>query len=285
MRKTLILITAFLIVLSAYALIESKVRRDYKARLATSDETFILPEARYVPLLAMGFNHLWAQWTMLQSQVFFAEHRERPTYASGKTLKKLLELAITLDPKLHTIGIFSSFALGGSWGLMGVSDANDLLWQHFRNNPDDYNLPKYMAFNYFFNEGDPLLVAKWVRVALQNPQAPRGLLWLADAAMRDQNKDFGMRARIMCEICESSVDKTQRETTCKQCQYLRIAQGLEELRQRYVTGHGPLRAPNELVRAGYLSALPKDPLGGEWKLDEMGRIDSSVSLGRKNHDL
>ena len=201
MRKTFLLIIAFSVCLAGYAVLESSVRANYRERARITDDAFILPESRYVPVLAMGFNHLWAQYTMLQSQVFFSDHKDRATYASGKTLKKLLELAITLDPKLTTVGLFSSFVLGEYWGPMGLSDANELLIRHFGNNPDDYNLPKYIAFNYFFNNGDPQQVVKWVKVALDNPEAPRALIWMADAALRDQNENFAARARIMCEIC------------------------------------------------------------------------------------
>ncbi len=226
-------------------------------------------------LVTFGFDHLLADITLLQAQLFYSDHKPKPRYESMRTLYNIARTVLRLDPRRVEAPLFANFALA-DMGLYGVTLANDLLEQAWRRNPDVYRLASYIGFNHYEHDGNPLEIVRWMRLALLAPDADKSLIWVADNALKAQNTGYEMHQNIMCTQCKEAEDERQKLFLCKKCRQYAILHQLELARKAFEKRAGrPLRLMGELISEKFLREIPEDPFGGQWEITENGRIDSS----------
>ena len=264
----------------AYAVIETHLRDVYESGYS-SETLHVLPDRRIAPVLSLGFQNLWADLLLLHSQVYAHEHRGDLTLVKIEYFKDLFDLILTLDPHYTLAAITGHFVLSSFGGTMGVVEANDLLYKAWKRNPDKYKLPMYMGFNYYIHGDAPNEVAKWFRVALENPEAPKRLIWIVDLMLNTKlgdSKNDRIQQQAMCNMCEEAEDPLQIQHFCGRCKLYGFIVELNNAARRYRGEHGKaLNSPQDLVSAGYLSELPECPEGGRWYLREDGVIDSTAN--------
>ena len=272
----------FIMVLIAYYFAEAKVRADFE-QISESEKIYFLPNKQLAPILSLGYEHFFAELQLLEAQIFFHDHSRSGSEEDREKFKAMIELVLTLDPQCTVAATFANFALSQRWDLMGVADGNELLEMAWRKNPDKYKLPMYIAFNYYLFGDNPNQVVKWMRIALDNPEAPRRLIWVVNSALNSgANRDI-TNYSVYCDLCEQAADPAQRDIFCTKCLLYKYILGLDELRQRFEQREGKkLENVRELVAKGYLEELPPDPLGGEWVIRPDGRIDSSANESPTN---
>lgn len=274
----------FVFLLLVYLFAEKDIRRRSDEMLG-SEGVYFLPDKKLVPLLSMGFQNIWADFALLQAQIFFFDHREFGRFEDGKRLKEMIELVLTLDPKYVVAAVFGNFALTRAWDLTGVSDANDLLLTAWKRNPDDHRLPMYMGFNYYIYGDYPREVVRWMRVALEDPEAPQNLIWIIDAAINKDPK-AGLRAHMeaMCSMCEQAEEESQKKHLCSQCRLYHLLVQLNHLARVYEKRIGRrISDINDLVSTGLAKTIPPCPLGGRWFVRQDGSIDSTHNITRTLH--
>jgi tetratricopeptide (TPR) repeat protein len=193
----------------------------------------------------------------------------RPEYAN---MYRMLQAAVELDPYNMDAYHFAEAAF--TWELGRIAEVNELLERGARYRTWDASIPFYLGFNhaYFLKDypkaarymqqaaeisGNPLYANLAARYFYESEQAALGMTFLD--AMIAQTRDRGVRQTFLMRR-EALLAVTQIET------------GLELFQAR--SGR-PARSLNELVRSGSLKQVPSDPYGGEFYLDEMGRVRST----------
>jgi hypothetical protein len=89
---------------------------------------------------------------------------------------------------------------------------------------------------------------------------------------------------FLTHMIETSEDEDSRKALEAQLQQARLEQAalpIDEAAQRYREQFGWFPAsPAPLVAAGFLDRVPPDPFGGSWRIDEDGRVHSTVNPRR-----
>ncbi len=280
-RHHILWILILAILLGVYAIIETNLR-DKVAADSQSATFHVLPEKKIAPVLSLGFQNLWADVLLLQTQIYSYDHRENMTLERTHQLKSMVDLILALDPHYTVAARFGHFVLSSFGDLMGIVEANEILYKSWKRNPDEYRLPMYIGFNYYLNAEAPNQVVKWFRVALENPEAPRRLIWMVDMMLRSQSgdpKNYRIHKQAMCSMCEEAEDPLQIRHLCGRCKLYDILVQLNDLAQRFRSEQKqPLETPQDFVRTGYLAELPPCPEGGRWYIREDGVIDSTANI-------
>jgi tetratricopeptide (TPR) repeat protein len=190
----------------------------------------------------------------------------RPEYYN---MFKTLETAVKLDPYNQDAYYFAQAAF--TWEVGRVKEVNALLDHGMKYRTWDWTLPFYAGFNeaYFLKDyqkagaymrkaaeisGNPLFTNLAARYFYEAGHAELGLVFLD--GMIAQAKDPKVRA----------VYQMRKEAL--------LAVGeLEKAVEKFRAAHGrPPGQLQDLVAAGLLAALPKDPYGGEFFLDPSGKV-------------
>ncbi|RJO65188.1 MAG: hypothetical protein C4523_16640 [Myxococcales bacterium] len=275
------LVLAFI---SFYAFLEHDVRGRFAARQSV-EPAVIVPNKALAPVMAMGFHNLWADFSLLNAQVFFANPEYRGRIEKGMIFREMIELATTLDPSYKVAYFFGHFALSSYWNNWGVRQANEILKLGWKNNFDDYRFPQYIGFNYYLNSENKNEIVKWFRIALRYPEAPRRLIWTIDRMLRGADTTNHIHAESMCAMCEDAKEKEQKRYFCERCETYTALIALNDLRLAYLRDKGrPIGSLGDLTAAGYIDKIPVCPNGCNWLFTADGAITSS-SLAESSTDV
>lgn len=185
---------------------------------------------------------------------------------------RTLLTASELDPYNMDVYYFAQAAF--TWELGRIAEVNHLLERGMQHRTRDFWLPYYLGFNnaYFLKDyqkaavyyqkaaelsGDSLLTKLAARYFYEAEQTALGLVFLE--AMIKGAKDPAIRKTYELRHEALQISMT-------------IDAALQSYKDRF--GRNPERLET-LIETGLLSELPKDPYGGEFYLDENGKVRST----------
>lgn len=181
-------------------------------------------------------------------------------------LYPLVDLVTDLDPRhgyaYHTAGIVLSAA-----GRLDESDR--ILVKGIEKGPPGWwSFPYYLAFNAWFYRGDYAEGARWAEVAARTPGASANVSHLA-LSLKSKSGTPDDAIELLRELLATAKDpvtQSRLEEQMKLAVLERDAQALEAAVARFERDRGrELASLDELVREGYVRALPKDPFGGRYQ--------------------
>ncbi len=192
-------------------------------------------------------------------------------------LYALVDLVTDLDPRhgyaYQTAGIVLSAA-------GRIVESNQILEKGMVTGPPWWSFPYYLSFNHWFYLGDYAGGAEYARIAAKRPGASVNVARLAlslssksgspeDAIAMIQE----LRATVSDEVSTSALDEQMKLAIVE-----RDAQALERAITRFAAERGrPPEGFGDLVRAGYVVELPKDPFGGTYAVGDDGKVRSSAN--------
>ncbi|WP_242360560.1 lipopolysaccharide assembly protein LapB [Anaeromyxobacter sp. SG17] len=270
-RRTL----ALLLAAAAFATAKVAIGRRLDAQrvLAPYDIAYV-PRTSAVRWASLGHPTLAANLYWLRAVQYMGEPR-----AGARGWDKLfpvLDLVTDLDPHHGYAYQVGANILAGAGR---VDESNRLLEKGTTNVPERYILPYHRGVNAFLYEGDYAAAASWFERAAKASGAP---LHTREAVMAMYVKADQADAaiRFLTHMIEASEDPESRKALEAQLQQARLEQvalrldaAVQAFRERFV------RLPfaiEEVRFAGLIDAVPPDPYGGSWILDEEGRTHSSV---------
>ncbi|WP_242342614.1 tetratricopeptide repeat protein [Anaeromyxobacter terrae] len=270
MRRSVSLLL-FAVALSAGT---AAVARRIDAGAARIYDVAFVPSSNAMRWLSLGHPTLVANLNWLRTVQYVGEPRgdER----GWDRLRPLAELVTDLDPK-HGYAYQVTGNQLASAGL--IADSNAILEKGFENVPDRYILPFHRAVNAFLYEGDYALAGRYFERAARTPGAPAHLRDYV-LAMYVKGDAPGAAISFLEHLyARAEDDETRRalEKQLAQAHLERDAARLEAAAEAYTRQIGvrPI-TPVQLVMEGLVSSLPADPFGGEYFLDEAGRVHSTV---------
>ena len=236
-----------------------------------AEELSYLPKGKYLKVAVLGYDQLAADLIWLKAvQHLGATRQSKSGYAWAY---HVVNVVTDLEPKFLPAYLASGTILGVWAGLL--YESIEILRKGMRENPDVWQLPFYIGYDYFYELCDPAKAAPYFQAAARLPGAPSYLPSLA-ARMTVVGGDPAAALEFLQRLHQQTNDPRLREALERKIKEviverdIRVLQeGVNQYRARY--GKSP-RALNELAVKGIIPHLPVEPFGGAYAVDASGSV-------------
>jgi hypothetical protein len=237
-------------------------------------ELSYLPKGEYLKLAVLGYRQLAADVIWLQVVQHFGKRNE--TTEGYLWAYHAVDVVTDLDPRF----VHAYRAAGTILGVWAgrVHESIAILKKGMEHNPEAWELPFFIGYNYFYELCDYRSAATHFQIASLLSGAPTYLPQLA-ARMTVEAGDPDAALEFLLRLHQQVQDdrlKAGLERRIRQVSAERDIRLLEEAGLRFKTRHGRLPAGlDELVTQGFLRALPEEPHGGKYELRADGTVQST----------
>ncbi len=234
-------------------------------------ELSYLPKGEYLKVAVLGYRQMVADLIWIKALQHLGERKQ--TKEGYQWAYHAVDVLTELDPKF-TIAYQVGGTILGVWaGLVHESIA--LLTKGMLHNPDTWQFPFFLGYDYYYELHDPATAAKYFRMASMLQGSPAYLPKLA-ARMTVEAGDPDAALEFLERLYRQVQDERLRESLVhrmKEVMAERDVQRLEQAVAQFKARYGKLPGRLEdLVTAGAIVRLPEEPLGGIYQL----RIDGTV---------
>jgi len=235
-----------------------------------------LPKAEYLKPALLGYHHLGAD--LLWLRLIQVIGKKRNSADEYEWMYHALDVITTLDPQYAYAYYAGGIILGDLANRTDLS--NRLLEKGFNANPEVWNIPFLLGYNYYFLLGDPAKGAEYIMQAASLPDRPAYLPGLATRMAAEAGSPGTALAFLEARLRETQ-DPEMREFLAYRMKEVIIERDLlilESAVEAYRKKHRALPATlTDLVKAGALPVLPQEPFGGDYRLDpKTGAVSSST---------
>ena len=235
-----------------------------------------LPKGEYLKPALLGYHHLGADllWLRLVQVV----GKKRNSADEYEWMYHALDVLTTLDPQYAHAYYAGGVILGDLANRPDLSIR--LLEKGVKANPEVWNIPFLLGYNYYFLLGDPAKGAEYIMKAASLPDGPAYLPGLATRLAAEAGSPGAALAFLEARLRETQ-DSEMREVLANRMKEVIIERDLfilERAVEAYRTQRRTLPATlTDLVTAGAISSLPQEPFGGDYRLDpKTGSVSSST---------
>ncbi len=235
-----------------------------------------LPKGEYLKPALLGYHHLGADLLWLRLvQVIGKKGNSADEY---EWMYHALDVITTLDPQYAYAYYAGGVTLGDLANRPDLSIR--LLEKGVKANPEVWNIPFLLGYNYYFLLGDPAKGAEYIMKAASLPDGPAYLPGLATRLAAEAGSPGTALAFLEARLRETQ-DSEMREVLANRMKEVIIERDLfilERAVEAYRTQRRTLPATlTDLVTAGAISSLPQEPFGGDYRLDpKTGSVSSST---------
>ncbi len=226
----------------------------------------------YAPLLADIY------WTRV---VQFYGNKHVRGQANLELLWPLLDITTTLDPNLvisYRVGaIFLSQAAPSGAGRPDL--VGQLIQRGIQANPDYWRLYEDLGFVYYFDLKD---YPKASEAFLEGSKKPNALIWMKIMAARiaAEGESYETSLFLWKDIYDSTADPQVKVNALRHLELLKVKEDCKQLdafANEYVKRYGkrPARM-SDLVQAGLIRGIPRDPKGYAYVLGEDGKAELNL---------
>ncbi len=239
-----------------------------------------LPRGEYLKPALLGYHHLGADvlWLRLLQVI----GKKRNTADEYEWMYHALDVITTLDPQYAYAYYAGGVILGDLANRPDLSIR--LLERGVSANPDVWDIPFLLGYNYYFLLNDPAKGAEYIMKAASLPDGPAYLPGLATRMAAEAGSPDTALAFLEARLRETQ-DPQMREVLAKRMKEVIIERDiriLEKAVEAYRTQHRAVPATlMDLVETGILPVLPQEPFEGEYRLDsKTGTVSSSTHSER-----
>jgi hypothetical protein len=226
---------------------------------------------------SFGFSSVLADAMFLEAIQVFGGRRQNQTLADGapddRRLYRLLDYATDLDPKFRGAYRFAGYSMPRNTLDSRVANAfetEQILQRGVRERPDDWQIAFVLGYVQAFHLGETQQAATTLAHAARLAGAPAYLGFLANRlAVQGGDLDAAeAMARTMAEQASEEKTKAEWEARLVDLQMERQIRAIEARVKRFRdrTGRDPTSL-RELVRTGDLPAVPEEPHGKEYVIE------------------
>ena len=239
-----------------------------------------LPKGEYLKPALLGYHHLGADLLWLRLvQVIGKKGNSEDEY---EWMYHTLDVLTTLDPQYTYAYYAGGIILGDLANRPDLSTR--LLEKGVGANPEVWNIPFLLGYNYYFLLGDPAKGAEYIMRAASLPDRPAYLPGLATRMAAEAGSPDTALAFLEARLLETT-DPEMREVLAYRMKEVIIERDiriLENAVKAYQAQHQALPATfTALVEAGVLPNLLLEPFGGDYQLDSKnGSVSSSTHPDR-----
>jgi hypothetical protein len=271
MKRPVTIVAAFLLItLFAGSVFSLRKVQSLRGKEATLEEILYLPSGKVLKRLSLGYSGLLADIYWTRAVQYFGSRFGRPS-SRFDILAPLLDITTDLDPHLivayETGSIFLSQPPPQGAGQPDKAVA--LLEKGIRQNPDHWRLYFSLGFVHYLDRRD----FKAAQEAFQKgSEVPGALPWMAvmAARMAERGNTTAVALELWNTIYQTNQNPSVKESAGKHIVSLQAAADIDALSQRvaaYREKTGTLPSSwIDLIRAGWLRGIPRDPTGAPYRL-------------------
>jgi hypothetical protein len=248
--------------------------------LSQERDDILLRSGKLMKMMSLEYAPLMADiyWTRVV-QYYGNKHSQGKT--NLELLWPLLDITTTLDPNLLVAYRFGAvfLAQAAPAGAGRPDLAVELIKRGIAANPDYWRLYEDLGFVYYFDLKD---YKKASEAFLEGSKKPNAQVWMKVMAanIAAEGESFATSFFLWRDIYESASDPAVKKNALTQLQLLKAKEEcrqLDALADEYQkrTGKRPTRIA-ELIQAGLLRGVPKDPAGFPYVFGENGKAELNV---------
>lgn len=237
---------------------------------APPPKLMLLPSKEMTRVVSFGNEILAAQLIFYNSMFFVGSLEKPPSLEALRELYHTLDTVTYLDPYNMDGYYFANGLL--SWNPSLLEPLNKLLRRGMAHRPWDWQLPFFYGFNQFYFLKRPKEAAVYFERAYQlNPK--NTFLPTFIARLYYQADATKAAIAFLEEMIRTTENEKLRGFMLVRLEALQAVSLLEDAVKLYVNTYGTHpRNLEDLVDRGLLKDIPSDPYGGEFYLDEKGRV-------------
>jgi len=265
-----------ILLLACVGWLQGELDRRQDRTVAQIESLAQLPKGEYLKPALLGYHHVGADLLWLKLvQVIGKKRNSADEY---EWMYHALDVLTTLDPQYAYAYYAGGVTLGDVANRPDLS--NRLLEKGINANPDAWNIPFLLGYNYYFLLGDPAKGAEYIMQAARLPDGPSYLPGLATRMAAEAGSPDTALAFLEARLRETQ-DPEMRKFLVNRMKEVIIERDLrilEDAVEAYRTQHRALPATlMDLVVAGAIPILPQEPFGGDYRLDpKTGSVSSST---------
>ncbi len=239
-----------------------------------------IPDGKYLKRISLGQNSLLADLIWLRAIQVMGE--KNVTRKDAEWIYHAVSTATDLDPKFYYMTELGGIYLTSVAGNHKLSIK--LLKKGYENNPDTWEFPFFIGFNYFFYLKDFKQAAYYMGIGAELPKKPAYLPLLA-SRLYAQAGDPRYGMELTEAIYENTKNEKVREALRHRMKELQVEINLDALEREvgaYKNKFGRYPASvQELLAGGFIKTVPVDGLGGEYIINpETGEV-SNTKMARR----
>jgi len=242
---------------------------------------YTLP-SRFTGPAAMEFKGLVSDFLFLKVITFLGEKlgkHERLGEQHFNYLQESINTITDLDPYFWDAYLFADMLF--TWDMGECEAANKLLLKAKQYRTNDYRVPYYLGFNYFFFLKDNINGAKYLMEASKLPGSPYYLTSLA-ARLSAYALEHRIGIIFLKEMIRDTENEQIKNEFILRIKALEILDQLEQkVREYKKTYQKQPSSLTELVTTGLIDEIPDDPYGGQFILLENGRVYTTSKMLRQ----
>ncbi|WP_022850633.1 tetratricopeptide repeat protein [Limisalsivibrio acetivorans] len=231
---------------------------------------------KLISLLSLDFRGLAADSKMLDA-VFYVGgkigRKETLTESDWDYYGHLINASLEIDPYFFDVYYFASSML--AWEAKRYEEAVAVLEKGAEKLPSNKRILFNLGFIHYYFLGNNLEAAKYIGEAAKLPGAPPHYATLASRLAYDSGS-HQMAMGMISEMLDRTSNESVRRYYMKRLTALDRAVTLEKKAHIYRERNGsfPERLL-ELKKAGLIDEIPADPYGGEYYINDRGRVYST----------
>lgn len=242
-------------------------------KMSKAKSLSLLPKGELLKTVSLGYSSVIAD--LLWLEVVQAIGEKRTNEADYPWIYHAADVVTTLDPKFEYSYEIAGIALdlGQQFEL-----SNQILLKGVKNNPDDWKIPYYLGFNYFFYLNDYPNAAKYMSLSATLPGHSAYLPGLA-ARLYVEAKDPSLALEFLKNTYQDTKDesvKQQIETRIREVMIERdillLNKAMESYTQKYKKRISSL---SDLVSSKYIDKIPDEPFDGYYFYDSVKKTVQS----------
>jgi tetratricopeptide (TPR) repeat protein len=248
--------------------------------LSQERDDVLLRSGKLVKVMSLEYAPLLADiyWTRV---VQYYGNKHVRGQANLELLWPLLDITTTLDPSLLVSYRFGAMFLSQpAPGGAGRPDlAVQLIQRGIRANPDYWRLYEDLGFVYYFDLKD---YQKAAEAFLEGSKKPSAQVWMKVMAAKVAAEGESLETSVFLwkDIYNSTADPEVKKNALLHLQLLKVKEDckqLDALADEYAKRFGkrPARM-SEMVQAGVLRGIPRDPLGFAYIFGEDGKAELNL---------
>lgn len=269
---------AFVLALLLFGTATASLRVDLDRIELAADRTaepIYLPRAELLRPLSLGYHNVLADVLWFRAINYFGKH-----YRSDRTypwLAHICDLVTDLDPRAEHVYRFAGLIL--PWEAGEVDAGIRMLEKGARAIPESWGLAYYLGFTYFFFKNDVERAAAHLQRAVHLPGVHPGVAQLATLITTEASGPHAAMA-FLRDLEQNAESQQVRSVIQRNMQEAAAAATIDQVDRQieaFTAAHGrPPQALKELVTAGLLREVPRDPLGGHLEIGPDGKAQSST---------
>jgi tetratricopeptide (TPR) repeat protein len=246
---------------------------------STLAEVLFIPSAKAVKRMSLGYTGLLADIYWTRAVQYFGAHHAASA-EEYDLLGPLLDITVTLDPKLEPAYIFGAVFLAQKppSGAGRPDLAVNLVERGIKEFPNDWHLYFDLGFIHYMERKDYIAAAQAFERGSKVPGAHPWLQVLA-ANMRQHGGDLATARFLWEHVYQNNPDKLIQNNALEHLAAIRYDEQMQRIIDRVELateklGHTP-STWQEMISAGFLRGVPLDPKGRPLLLMPDGRVQYS----------